>query len=720
MLLCIALLAPSATAQYTKIDASLEQRLMQLHNSQQRVADHTSPASQEEVFVTLAEHATLPKDKLEALGGSVVMNLTSSLYIVDIPADSVMALSCLDEVKYIEQTTTTQTLNDLTCAATHANQVIKGTNLPTAFTGKDVLVGIIDRGFDFNHIAFHDAQGNSRIKCIFVPKNLILNQDPALYEDLQPFLDESGSVFAIDDPQYFSRLTTDDASLSHGTHVAGTASASNCIENIPYGGMAPEADIVLAVCPSATNSNAILATMCKLLSDYAKKQEKPMVVNISLGHNGGPHDGTDAIPTAITELLDGGNRPGLVFVIASGNEGNIPLGIETEMPIDGLRTCVVPERLSENSYLYWQCPVEVWSDDNTPIDFRYFLYDTENQQEVLTSPMFSQADFLATGQSSKVVYMNEAWEIAGLSQEDFTTLGIAVSLSWGTSSSNNRFNINYKISASMDSTHVIGIELKAPAGLKTSIYATGRFGLDDYDNASYTAGTYSAGYNSYCCSDAVISVGATVERTEVTNTLGISTEGKNGEKGEIANFSSWGTSINGVQIPTVVAPGAMIISPFNYYHEYHESTDMCSSTTTLRYSPGNSNSHPQLWGHLSGTSMAAPAVTGIIAEWLQACPTLTENQIDDVIKSSSQTFQSPNAVYGFGSIDALAGMKYIIEQYCGLRNIKANDPSIDEILNSRDIQRIDGTIISTTIPASQVYPTLPHGVYLIGGKKVIK
>ena len=479
--LCIALWTTLASAQYKKMNAALELSLQSL--SEQQVLGINETDKEQtffDVFLNLQPESSLSIEKLEQLGCSNIIQLTPSRLVVSAPIDGIAQLTALDEVKFIEQTSASNLLNDRTRARTKAEDVIQGRSIPTPLTGKDVLLGVIDRGLDFNHLAFQDAQGNTRVKCVMIPKSLVQNFDSQLYEDLQPFLDETGYAFVIDDPSYIARLTTDDSSLSHGTHVAGTAAASNCLDEIPYGGMAPDADIVLAICPTASNSNAILAFMCKLLADYAERKAKPMVVNISLGENGGPHDGTDAIPSILSEMSDGGERPGLVFVVAAGNEGKIPLGLETEMPTDGIRTFLAPERLNESNYIYWLNPLEIWSENSTPINFRYFYYDVNSREDVLTSPVFSYDDFLASGYYSQVSYMNDAWEQSGFSQEDFLARGIVVNLIWGISANNGRFYINFNFSGSMDASHALGIELEGPTGLKTYIYASGKNDLTDY------------------------------------------------------------------------------------------------------------------------------------------------------------------------------------------------------------------------------------------------
>ena len=68
--------------------------------------------------------------------------------------------------------------------------------------------------------------------------------------------------------------------------------------------------------------------------------------------------------------------------------------------------------------------------------------------------------------------------------------------------------------------------------------------------------------------------------------------------------------------------------------------------------------------------MACPAVTGVVALWLQVCPTLTPEQIKDVFAHTcthyDESLDYPNNYYGWGEIDALAGIEYINHVYTGI------------------------------------------------------
>ena len=185
----------------------------------------------------------------------------------------------------------------------------------TPYTGKGVIAGLYDSGFDVNHIAFLDEEGKPRTKVLFV------------------YGKNSGSYTT---PDQIAAFTTEDKTSYHGTHVLGimaggykgpstyavmdgtrakvtkqdAAGSSN-----PYYGVATEADIAVAGGDLGTTN--ILRGVSNVVN-YAKDQKKPCVVNISLGNNIGPHDGTDAFSRALDQYAENA-----IICVAAGNEGEI-------------------------------------------------------------------------------------------------------------------------------------------------------------------------------------------------------------------------------------------------------------------------------------------------------------------------------------------------------------------------------------------------------------
>ena len=130
------------------------------------------------------------------------------------------------------------------------------------------------------------------------------------------------------------------------------------------------------------------------------------------------------------------------------------------------------------------------------------------------------------------------------------------------------------------------------------------------------------------------------------------------EQGQIAPFSSKGPTLDGRVKPEITAPGNVIVSSVNSFDE--------------EYMPGNSEVvtgvsdglNDWYFASMQGTSMAAPMVTGIVALWLEANPSLTSDQIKELFKVSSWQDQftgiipvNGSNIWGHGKIDAHEGIK---------------------------------------------------------------
>jgi subtilisin family serine protease len=167
--------------------------------------------------------------------------------------------------------------------------------------------------------------------------------------------------------------------------------------------------------------------------------------------------------------------------------------------------------------------------------------------------------------------------------------------------------------------------------------------------------------------------------------------------------------------PDVCAPGVNIVSAQNFFIDddtYFDLAewDICSLDTEY-----------ETWGGLSGffhmmaqtgTSMSAPVVTGTVALWMQADPTLTTEKIKDVIAHSSRqpdnTLTYPNNQYGYGEIDAYEGLKYVIAQASGIEDITRETSAKGE---GRGYYTLDGRRLANKPTAK--------GLYIVNGKKVM-
>lgn len=147
-------------------------------------------------------------------------------------------------------------------------------------------------------------------------------------------------------------------------------------------------------------------------------------------------------------------------------------------------------------------------------------------------------------------------------------------------------------------------------------------------------------------------------------------------EGYLVRSSSVGPTLTGLTKPDVCAPGVNVVSAQNFFIDddtYLETAvwDICMLDTEAE-SWGSIGGYFHMMAQ-TGTSMSAPVVTGTIALWMQADPTLTCEKVKDIIAHSSRqpdaTLTYPNNQYGYGEIDAYEGLKYLTGQGSGIERL---------------------------------------------------
>jgi subtilisin family serine protease len=166
-------------------------------------------------------------------------------------------------------------------------------------TGKNVLIGIVDSGFDLTHPMFLDANGKLRVEGLLVQSESGNANREFTASSLQAELD-NGSNPALDEN-------------GHGTHVASIAGGTK-FRGLE--GIAPDARFLLVKTNFLDTDKAVKWV-------FTNAGNKPCVVNLSLGNHFGAHDGTDA-EERLFETLAGAGK---IIVASAGNERNDSLHI---------------------------------------------------------------------------------------------------------------------------------------------------------------------------------------------------------------------------------------------------------------------------------------------------------------------------------------------------------------------------------------------------------
>lgn len=231
--------------------------------------------------------------------GIEVLRQRDDLAIVQLPMDSVESVVASDALRQMQFSRPVRAKLDEANKSTGADKVHKGTDLDRAYTGEGVIVSLIDQGIDPNHITFRKkGTTESRVKCLWTALN--------------------GKLTAYDTPSKISSFTSDLRTETHGTHVAGIIGGSYTSSSVTFEGVAPGADFAMVGLKSSTDTDILLSI--ETLIDYAKANGKPLVINISLGSNDGPHDGSSVNDQYYAKL---GKEA--FICIAAGNEGDLPI-----------------------------------------------------------------------------------------------------------------------------------------------------------------------------------------------------------------------------------------------------------------------------------------------------------------------------------------------------------------------------------------------------------
>ena len=268
------------------------------------------------VIAMLKEGAECPMALLQKLGVEI-RDAIGRMLILTVPAESLMALDDIDEIESVSADQMNQLMNNIAREKSRVDEVAtpekaQQNNLPQAYTGKGVLVGLVDTGIDFNHAAFRNPDGSTRVRLAMAIK--------------------SGELVEYTTPEAIANLTADRTNESHGTHVAGIA-AGSLIEGLNRQGVAPEADLMLCGLGTYLYESELLTAITRMF-DYAKEQGMPCVVNASMGKVSNFHDGTStAVVRGLQEYYQTeDDRKGRICVFSAGNSGDAHAAIYTVLP----------------------------------------------------------------------------------------------------------------------------------------------------------------------------------------------------------------------------------------------------------------------------------------------------------------------------------------------------------------------------------------------------
>lgn len=503
--------------------------------------------------------------------------------------------------------------------------------LISPFTGKDVIIGYVDTGLDFNHPDFKNQDGSTRVLYYW---DHSLGFDPML----TPAKYGYGQVW--DSTDINSGVCTSMDGNAHGTTVTGTGSG-NGLATGTHKGVAPESDIIIVETNfSLPNWTLTVADAIDFIFSMADTLGKPAVVNTSVGDYLGSHDGLDPAALVIDSLLMA--KPGRIVVAAAGNsggQGKYHVHADVTSDTSFCWFSVNPSSAFGIPAVYF----DLWA-DTADLNNVYFAFGADN-----TLPVF---DFRGRTQFYNILdiidtTVTDSIMVAGnkLAPIEFTTQLY-----------DGLYHIELLI-ASPDSADYLyrfetfgngDYDLWSGAWMGLSnITNTGMPLVGDFpDIAFYNyPDSLSTTVSSWTCSEKVVTVGNVKNQYDYIDVNGNQFILSGGPVGELTVNSSKGPNRLGYIKPDVAATGDGTLSACPLWLQ----TNLLGSNPSMLALGGQHVRN-------GGTSMASPVVAGIAALYLEKCPTSTYadflNDLHTNAFEDSFTSTTPNNAYGYGKIDA--------------------------------------------------------------------
>lgn len=541
------------------------------------------------------------------------------------PAGELERLSGLPHITGVEVAHTVEAQNDMARLNTRNQAVLDGQGFNRAYDGTGVIVGVIDKGIEFNNPAFLDANGVSRVRGVYLPSDST-GQSPVVDGKALP-----GSAYTA--PEQIARLTTLETTTSHGTQVAATA-VGTPIDR--YGGMAPGADILFACLLSDYMTDVSIANSVYWMADYARAAGKPLVINISSGDWDGPHDGSSYLPRVFDQVIDQGKA---VIVLSVGNSGGqrIYMHKAFQESGDSVSTALIPNSATSIPIIM------LWNQRPARLALKMKIIDRSTGQVMA-----------ATGERR----FNADFSLDDYPQFAPYATGHVLLLSF--KAVNGRFYMQFVFYTTLTDPqkYALAVTIIGNKGDEIDAWSSGAQ-MRSLGLTGYVDGNDNMSMNDMATGVNTITVGSYGNRRTYPCIDG-NDYGTGYVQGALSSFSSRGIDARGYEYPFITAPGGGVVSMLNSYN-------VKSAAHHFSYSFQGRDGRTYSYYTYSGTSAAAPCVSGIIACWLQAQPNLSVANIKNVIKQTAivddQVLAYKNQGrlgWGNGKINAQAGLTQIL------------------------------------------------------------
>lgn len=565
--------------------------------------------------------------------GIIVNRPVNEIISLKIPVDQLAHLESLQGLSILQLAGKIKPDLDKAVKDTRADSVQYGINLLQSYTGRNILIGITDWGFDYSSPMFYDT--------LLQETRILAAWDQFKTSGPAPNGFSYGTEYS--DPSSLIAAGADTANIysyaTHGTHVAGIAGGSGA--GTVYRGFAFDAQFLLST--FLVDEGAVLDAW-QWMYDRSVAESKRLVINMSWGlYHVGTLDGNSLLSQAIDAYAD----LGVVFANSGGNNGNVNFHIKKDFSNDEFTTKIDFYSYSANLNM-WGQSIHMWGEVGKPFEAALKVYSS-NGSVFVESPFFS-TDLVSEYIDTFLVLANDTiWY--NLSADAAHPMNGRPQMRLRVKNTNPVLKVMLKSRAIDGRVHYWNVtELTTDVGnwgMPFSVYGTGSISGDNQYGISEPS-----------CSNGVISVAAYA--SSFTNAGGTQSGGA------IASFSSFGPRYDEVVKPDIAAPGSAVASSISSY------TD--NSYTQIAAVDFENRTYP--FARFSGTSMASPAVAGICALILEANPYLSAAQVKEIVKVTARQDAHTGIIpsqgstrWGWGKINAYSAVKMALETIGLMENV---------------------------------------------------
>ncbi|MBR0263891.1 MAG: S8 family peptidase [Prevotella sp.] len=669
-------------------------------------------------------------ENLRALGAKI-RGVVGNIVMMEASYSKIEEMAAVNGVMKIDLGPRVRKQTDITRNVTQAGDVISGTGekLPQAYTGKGVMVGIVDAGFDPTHPMLKDKDGNLRVKGYYATGLNKLGEEVIIGPDTL-----AGSALTKADDILDTLKVREDGD-THGTHCI-TIAAGSTISDVkgvagqPLGGMAPEADILISTLREDDefrefcSENQIDATAIEFyqallyMKNEADKAKKPLVVSLSYNSMDGWHDGTSNMARTMKYCAKDLNIPIMLCTANSGGESMCTyLNMKT--------------KAKDTLNVYAGYGGYVWGGMKTTknVKFQVSIASGIDGHVYYTAPFSYNSDpdvgkhgegiWFNVGEDADNSHLDDSDKKVADGMNEYIESGSAVQLWCYQNVALDKDDKEYtytelymafpdlafkKISndrSSDGSEDFLVFKVSMITTEDTELYAWGDAGCEYYlygqkNSGKITKGNSSISVGDWNTSGEVVSIGAWTANNKHKGLGDEEYTVRDDEVvGDYAFFSSYGKDLAGHKHPTVCTPGRDIVAGFNSFDATLSDDNILEKKEYSNQFKDQKSAREYPYGFSSGTSMATPAAAGIVALWLQAAAdkgkTLSNADIKDIIKNTSDTddyTKKSASRFGAGKMNAYKGLLYVLGIDTSIPTLSKEQP--------RDVSfRVNGDIVYT-------------------------